>query len=150
MDQLLVSITIMTRPSLVCIWCLFHQYAKACLILSHTEYLFICWNCPVVRCIVWIIWGRVEKTFEGFGDVICHGNIKIFPVLITVNGQSTVVLPLKVHGYFIIFLKSSQEMIIFSIRKLFDTKNINADTIFALLYASRGLWSIHKGHKHEE
>ena len=112
--------------------------------------LTICWHCTVVRLIARIIWVGLDKTFEGFGDVSWHVNVNIFLVVIPVHGQSTVVLPFKVHGDFIIFLKSSQEMIIFSIRKLFDTKNINADTIFALLYASRGLWSIHKGHKHEE
>ena len=41
--------------------------------------------------------GRVDKKCEVFGDVSLHGNFDILLVIITVNGQSTVVLPFKVH-----------------------------------------------------
>ena len=77
-----------------------------------------------MQCIVWILWGRIENVFEGFGDVSWHGNVDILPVLILVNGQYTVVLSLKVHEDFIIFLKSAQDMISVSIRNVFDTKII--------------------------
>ena len=71
-----------------------------------------------------IFWSRAEKKFEGFGDGSWHGNVDILPVLILVNGQYTVVLSLKVHEDFIIFLKSAQDMISVSIRNVFDTKII--------------------------
>ena len=48
------------------------------------------------------------KQIEGFGGVSFHGNVDMFLVLITVNGQSTLVLPFKVHVYFVIFFKCSR------------------------------------------
>ena len=45
----------------------------------------------------------VEICFEGFGYAIWHGNVDILLVVITVNGQSTVVLPFKLHGDVVIF-----------------------------------------------
>ena len=82
----------------------------------------------------------MEKCFEGFGDVIRHGNVDKFLVNISFNGQSIVGLPFKVHGYFGIFLKIVSEMITVGIVKLFDTKTINAKTIlFSLLHCARVL-----------
>ena len=41
--------------------------------------------------------------FEGFGDVIWHINFNILLAVIPFHGQSTVVIPYKVHGCFVIF-----------------------------------------------
>ena len=41
--------------------------------------------------------------FESFRDVFWNGNVDILIVVITFNGQSTVVIPFKVHGDFVIF-----------------------------------------------
>ena len=61
-----------------------------------------------------------------FGGVSQYGNFNRFLVIIAVNGQSTVVLPFKFHGYFVIFFKRNQEMIIIVIGKVFDAKIVNA------------------------
>ena len=71
-------------------------------------------------------WVRLEKTFEGFGGVSWNGNFEIFLVAIQIYGQSTLVIPFKVHEYFVTFLKIVQEMISVGIGYFFDTKNFNA------------------------
>ena len=91
------------------------------------NYLAIYCQCPFVGFIVWIFGDRAEKNFEGSIYVSWHGNVDIFLVVISVNGQSALVLPFKFHGYFVIFFKSVQEMIRVGIRKVFDTKIIDAE-----------------------
>ena len=92
-----------------------------------------------MECIAWIVWVKVDKTFEVFGDVSWHVNVDIFLVVIPFNCQSTVVLPFKVHGYLVIFLRAVQEMISIGIGKLFDTKIFNARAVFSSLHVSRSL-----------
>ena len=53
-------------------------------------------------------WFQSEEMFEGFGGVSRHVNVYIFLVVIPGIGQSTVVLPFKFHGDFIIFFKIVQ------------------------------------------
>ena len=80
-----------------------------------------------------MFWGRVEKTFGGCGDVIWHGNVDTPLVVIQVNDKSTVVIPLKVHEYFVILFKSVQDMISAGIGKVFYTRIINAEANFSPL-----------------
>ena len=47
----------------------------------------------------------MEKKFEVFGGFNWHGNFDILLVVITVNAQSTLVIPFMVHGYFVILLR---------------------------------------------
>ena len=73
----------------------------------------------------------------------------MFLFVIPVNFLSIVVLTLNFHGYFVKKVKILQEMINTGIVNVFDTKIINTKKK-SLLHATRGIFSISKGHNHEE
>ena len=82
----------------------------------------------------------MEKTFEGFGDVIWHVNVDIFLIVIPVNGPYTSAIPFKVHVYVVIFLEC---LIDYQCRywKIIRHQNCQrkGKSLFSSLYVARGL-----------
>ena len=74
-----------------------------CLVLFHAELFGHMLELSICGVHSMKFLGQDVGKFEGFGDVSWNGNFDIFLVVIPVNGQSTVVLPFKVDGYFVIF-----------------------------------------------
>ena len=68
--------------------------------LCHTEYFEHILALSICGVHIMSSLGQAGEIFEVFGDVSWNGNVDIFLVIITPNGQSTVVIPFKVHGYF--------------------------------------------------